>query len=288
MSASEMDAEQVAQFVAMRQEMDDMRLCMAQMEAVKKVQAEQKLFARKAAIKAECDKYTNKVRVCPGLGCPPQAVKRNVKVQMEGMDFLTDLEEVWTGMVDADVDGTGVIKVVNVEEANENLHKMTAIMKKFRESLQWEFNMQVMGATSNIQWGAVSQAELKRERDGLTHAFTLTPEEVRKYEQDKLTYDRQLRLAGVGSSRGGGGGMRGGAAAAAYGDIWLDGCAPSSSNSGYAPQNSGRGRRGRGRGGRGGGAPGGAAAGQKPGKGVKCYKCEGPHYMRDCPKQPTG
>ena len=222
------------------------------------------------------------------LGCPPQAVKRNVKVQMEGMDFLTDLEEVWTGMVDADTDSTGVIKVVNVEEANENLHKMTAIMKKFRESLQWEFNMQVMGATSNIQWGAVSQAELKRERDGLTHAFTLTPEEVRQYEQDKLTYDRQLRLAGVGSSRGGGGGMRGGAAAAAYGDIWLDGCAPSSSNSGYAPQNSGRGRRGRGRGGRGGGAPGGAGAGQKPGKGVKCFKCEGPHYMRDCPKQPTG
>merc|ERR1719319_307695 len=111
---------------------------MAQMEAVKKVQAEQKVFARKASIKAECDKYTNKVRGCLGLGCPLQAVKRSVKVQMEGMDFLTDLEEVWTGMVDADVDGTGVIKVDNVGEANENLHKMTAIMKKFRESLQWE------------------------------------------------------------------------------------------------------------------------------------------------------
>ena len=212
--------------------------------------------------------------------CPLQAVKRNVKVQMEGMDYLTDIEEVWEGLVEADENGdkSGAIKEDNVKEANECLDKMMVVIKKFREHLQWEFNMQVMGATSNIQWGAVAQAELKRKREqeGL---FTLTPEEVRKFEQEKLTYDRQLRLAGVSAGRGGGGAVRGSVpAAAAYDNVWLDGCAPTSSV---------RGKRSRGRGGRGGGAVGGASAAQRPGRpAVKCFKCEGPHFLRDCPKQP--
>ena len=262
---SEMDPQQVAEHVAaLRAEMEEMRTRMAQMDAIKKMQAEQKVLARKQAIKNECDKYSNK------------ATKRNVKVQMQGMDFLTDIEEVWSELVEAD-DGTGVIRADNVDEANMCLVRMTEILKKFREHLQWEFNMQVMGATSNIQWGAVSQAELKRQQEGLSHTFTLTPEEVRKYEQDKLAFDRQLRLAGVG--RGGGTPS----AMAAYDNIWLDGGAPFAAGRG-----SGRGRgRGRGRGGRQGaqqGAREGAPAGPKVRPGLRCYKCDGPHYLRECTK----
>ena len=96
MSASEMDAEQVAQFVAMREEMDDMRLRMAQMEAIKKCQAEQKLFARKAAIKAECDKYTNKVRVYPGV----RLSSTGSEAEREGSDGGHGLSHRFGGGVD--------------------------------------------------------------------------------------------------------------------------------------------------------------------------------------------
>lgn len=205
-------------------------------------------------------------------------MRRNVRVQMEGMDFLTDMEEAWSDIVKS-ADGGDIITRDNVELANECLHKMTGVSKKFREHLQHEFNMQVLGETSNIRWGAVTQAELKRQNEGLTTTFTLTPEEVRKFEQDKLTFDRQLRLAG-GASRGrGAGGGRGGAGdIAAFSDnIWMEEKAPG--GSGY-----GRGRGGdrAGRGGRRGAPRGGGA--QKVRPGLKCFKCEGPHYQRECTK----
>ena len=202
-----------------------------------------------------------------------QAVKRNVRVQMEGMDLLEDMEEVWAPLAPGGLaeGSSGIITVDNVEEANECLHKMTGLIKKFREHLQWEFNMQVMGATSNIQWGAVTQAELKRQHDGLTHRFTLTPEEVRKFEQDKLTFDRQLRLAG-GASKSRAKGVANDAAAFSD-NIWFEG---------QETAGAGRSRgRGRGRGGRGGRQ---SAPGQKVRPGVKCYKCDGPHYQRECTK----
>ena len=62
--ASDMDPAEVAERLeAMRQQMLAMQQNVAQIGEIKKAQKEQKVFARKAAIKAECDKYPNKVRV---------------------------------------------------------------------------------------------------------------------------------------------------------------------------------------------------------------------------------
>ena len=254
--ASEMAGEQDAEAVAaLRVEMAEMRKKMEEMEKVKSGQSELKALARKAAIKSECDKYSNK------------AIKRNVKFLMVAMDLVTDMEEVWADLAKGDVEGEGIARADNLEEVNKAIDDMTTILGKQREHLHWEFDMNVSAADSKIGWGVVSQAEISKEKEGEVHRCRLKPEQIRKLEVEKMTYERQLRLMNqhAGSFKSGAGA---GAGVASFDNIWLDG---------YAPRGAGRGKRSRGRG-RGGVQEGARAKAAKPG--VKCYRCEGPHYQR--------
>ena len=260
------------------------------MVAMQLEQVEAKKRARRAAIKAECDKYSSK------------GIKRGVRTQMQDIHHIDDLEEVWGELAAADPEGTGLIKVGNIAEANVVVDKMTALLIKFREHSQFELDMQIAAGTSPLGWGAVTQAELKKKREeGEDTVFSMKPEELRKIEQEKLTFDRQLRLAGrgqdlfrffdyfcflvwicfdllsVGAGAAGFDGKRD--YERAFGDIWLDGQEPYYGAS--------RGRGGRGRGGRTDGdvrPGGGAGEGGAPRRGVRCYRCGGNHFQKDCTK----
>ena len=60
---------------------------------------------------------------------------------MEGMDLLEDLEEAWSPlMVGVTGEGEDVPDIItgdNAKVANECLHKMTGIVKKFKEHLHF-------------------------------------------------------------------------------------------------------------------------------------------------------
>ena len=176
-----------------RQQQADAKRWEEMEKKVKKMEAEQleaKKKARKAAVKAECDKYTNK------------SIKRGVKVQMETLHLITDLEEVWEDLAEADTEGVGVISAAvaadKVEECNEAVSKMTTILARFRLHSQWELDMQIAAGSSTMGWGTVEQWELKKKQEEGDTVWSMTPEAMRKIEQEKLTYDRQLRLAGRG------------------------------------------------------------------------------------------
>ena len=261
------------------------------MAAMQVEQVEARKRARKAAIKAECDKYSSK------------AIKRGVKVQMQDLHYLDDLEGGWSELAAADTEGTGVIKADNIAEANEVVDQMTTLLTKFRKHVQWELDMQIAAGTSPLGWGAVTQAELKKQREeGDDCVFSMKPEELRKIEQEKLTFDRQLRLAGrgqdlfrffdficfipsqdlflisfsVGAGAAGFDGKRD--YERAFGDIWLDGQEP------YFGASRGRGGRGRGVRADTDVRPG-SGEGGAPRKGVRCYRCGGNHFQKDCTRQ---
>ena len=149
-----------------RQQQADAKRWEEMEKKVKKMEAEQleaKKKARKAAVKAECDKYTNK------------SIKRGVKVQMETLHLITDLEEVWEDLArgfleaEADTEGVGVISAAvaadKVEECNEAVSKMTTILARFRLHSQWELDMQIAAGSSTMGWGTVEQWELKKKQE---------------------------------------------------------------------------------------------------------------------------
>ena len=157
------------------------------MAAMQVEQAAAKKRAGRAAIKAECDKY------------PSKGIKRGVRTQMQDIHHIDDLEEVWSELAAADTEGTGLIKVENIVEANKVVDKMTTLLTKFREHSQFELDMQIAAGISLLGWGAVTQAELKKKmEEGEDVVFSMKPEDLRKIEHEKLTFDRQLRLAGRG------------------------------------------------------------------------------------------
>ena len=239
-------AEANEQLEAIRQQMLEMQKKLDSVEQVKKAQEELKLNARKAAIKAECDKYANK------------ATKRNVKVLMVGMNFVKDIEEVWSALAKED-EGQGIAREDNIVEVNKAIDAMTTLLTKLKSHLQWEFDMNVSAAESKAGWGVVSQAEITKEKEDWEHKCSIKPEQIRKWEIEKMTYDRQVRLAAANY----GGGSSSGGSVAAWDNVWLDG---------FAPRGRGRGRGKRSRGGRGGVQE--AARGRaKPG--LRCYRCLG-------------
>ena len=157
------------------------------MAAMQVEQAAAKKRAGRAAIKAECDKY------------PSKGIKRGVRTQMQDLHHIDDLEEMWSELAAADTEGTGLIKVENIVEANKVVDKMTTLLTKFREHSQFELDMQIAAGISLLGWGAVTQAELKKKmEEGEDVVFSMKPEDLRKIEHEKLTFDRQLRLAGRG------------------------------------------------------------------------------------------
>jgi len=189
MAGGEAIKELAAKQQATMQRWEEMEKKVKKMEAE---QAEAKKKARKSAIKEECDKYLNK------------SIKRGVKVQMESLDFISDVEGAWADLASA-AEGAGegggegtVITADNVKQSNDALDQMTTIITKFRLHTQWELDMQIAAGSSTMGWGTVTQWELKKKREEGESVWSMTPEDMRKIEQEKLTYDRQLRLAGRG------------------------------------------------------------------------------------------
>ena len=232
---------------------------------MKKDQEKLKAGARKAAIRTECDKYSNKVRGLPlTMVMSLQATKRSLKVLMVAMDFVKDIEEVWSDLAKKDEEGEGIAREDNLEEVNNAIDSMTTIVTKLGAHLQWEFDMNVSASESKVGWGVVSQAEISKKKEEEGHKCTVTPEQIRKWEVEKMTYDRQLRLAGAGGGWSGGGDKSMGSVAA-WDNVWMDGHAPRGGARGRGKRNrsssshtggGGRGRGaaqegGRGRGGRG-------------------------------------
>ena len=213
-----------------------------------------KELARKAAIDTECDKYTGK------------SVQRVVRKNLETLDFIKDIKNLWKDLGEEALEGDGVLATPhNLEAVNKAIEGMTPLLDDMEEHVRWELECNISAAESPIGWRAVDQLELekKKKKDG---KVLIKPEDLRKAEKDKISFEKDLRSAARGAKTVFGrlGKKRG------WGSVEGD---AEASTSGL--QRGGRsGVRGRGRGrGRGGAS--------KPREG--CFRCGKDHMVRDCP-----
>jgi hypothetical protein len=120
------------------------------------------LAARKSVIDAEVAKVSSK------------AVKRTLRHNMESLDNLKDLGEVWSllgipfpsavGAFDeiseAALPDGQVATRENFEAVNAAFEEFTKHVAVHREHIQHEINMQIVSTTSPMGWSAVEQLEI--------------------------------------------------------------------------------------------------------------------------------
>ena len=135
---------------------------------------------------------------------------------------------------------------------------MTDQFADLKQHIQHEVDMQIVAATSPLGWKVVNQMELGRET---TSSLSVSSEEVRKAEKEKMSYDKDLRLAKGSTSTAprGAGGSRRGRGRARQDEVEVE-----------SPPKRGRGNA---RGGRGGV--------RKP---LECYRCGKGHKVENCKK----
>ena len=103
---------------------------------------------------------------------------------MHNVDDMESIFKVEEGKPFATVD--------NVKVVNEAIDHLRELLSKHRADIQWEYNMQVVAATSPLAWLTVKQYEGGQD---LPASVTISNEDIRKAEKEYLSYSRDLRSA---------------------------------------------------------------------------------------------
>ena len=193
-------------------------------------------------------------------------MKRVVQKNLETLDYIGDIRNLWEDLTSEALEsGDMVATPHNLEAVNIAVAGLDTVMTDMEEHVRWELECNISAAESAIGWRAVDQLELerKKKKDG---KVLIKPEDLRKAEKDKISFEKDLKSAVRGAKTvfGGRGGSKRG-----WSSVDSDGEA---STSGFQ------------RGGRGGGRGRGRGRGRGGGKGKEgCFRCGKDHMVRDCP-----
>ena len=193
-------------------------------------------------------------------------MKRVVQKNLETLDYIGDIKSLWEDLTnEADEADCEVATPHNLEAVNKAILGLDPLITDMEEHVRWELECNISAAESAIGWRAVDQLELerKKKKDG---KVLIKPEDLRKAEKDKISFEKDLRSAVRGAKTvfGGKGGKKRG-----WSSVESDGEA---STSGFQ------------RGGRGGGRGRGRGRGRGGAKGKEgCFRCGKDHMVRDCP-----
>ena len=145
------------------------------LESLRKAQEDAKVKHREAVIDLEVAKFKH-----PGI-------KRNVKHNMSVLNMLDDMKDIFVGA--GDEPAAREDNVVDINAAVVELHKQIEKTKTF---VQHELNMQVAAGSSPLSWRVVEHLESDKRTPS---ACSLSGEELRKAEKERMSYDKDLKAA---------------------------------------------------------------------------------------------
>jgi hypothetical protein len=141
---------------------------------------------RDAILQSRKDKIALEIAKYPG-----KSLKRTLKHNLECLDLIDDLDNVFKALaIDAE---DGVIATPdNIDDVNKAVEELTAAVEALRKHVRHESDMQIVSATSPLGWGTVDQLEIALKDN---NALTVSAAEIHAAEKAKMSFDKEVRAA---------------------------------------------------------------------------------------------